>query len=770
MPASGPFRVGEWTAEPDLDRLARGDERVPLRPQVMRLLVYLAERAGDVVHSEDLMRDLWSGKIVSDATLYNCVAELRNVLDRDRESASAIQTVPKKGYRLKLPVSGIGEAEPPDSSEPGPQGALPAKPLYVPRWMWFGAVAATVAVSVVFFVGRDSTGPDHSQPAPIARSEPTRNSIAVLPFRNLSSDPDGEYLSDGVAIQILSALSRVDGLAVIASTSSFTFKSADASIRDIGNLLGARYVMDGAVFRSGDRVRITAQLVDANTGVNVWSESYDRTTGDLISIQDDIARAIMAELTDRLLDRPPRTVSEPVGFDAYDLYLVALEQRRNARTDDQVLAVAVLLDRVLEIEPDFVEALTLRAVVEIDLSDYPFGIRTYTREEALPRAKQWIDAAREQANDAPEVLYALALYHDAQDEVPTAESYYREAVQARPNYTDARVNLARTLLRELRFDEAMAQLKAATEYDPANAAPNFMLFNTYLMMHELAKAEATLDRLERLTPDDPAITWNRAKHLLFAGRLAESLRLIERYQASGIDEDLAEEFARGKLSVLLGLAEYDRVIDASGRLDRAKGLRIDALILDGRHREAVAAAERWLAEAPDSAWPADALLKSLFYAGRWSDYVSVFERNFDHASLFRDLVYLPVDSMALGPYQAVGHRRSEWFERVARGGVENAEEGGAAWGQADVYAARLLVLDGREDEAVSRLQRAVEKKFFSPWIPVDPLLAQLDHRQDYAALIETIERRVNEQRSELDLTPVELTKAVSTIQVPPGGS
>jgi TolB-like protein/DNA-binding winged helix-turn-helix (wHTH) protein/Tfp pilus assembly protein PilF len=769
MPASRPFKVGDWVVEPDLDRISRGGNRIPLRPQVMRLLVYLAEREGQVARSEDLMRDLWSGKIVSDATLYNCVAELRSVLDKGRDGESAIKTVPKKGYSLKLPVSDI---DTPESEAQGPvEEGRRAAPGFSRRYPWLVALGLAVAASAVLFVGSYSVSPEQGRAPGTADSNPSRDSVAVLPFKNLSSDPNDEYLSDGVATQILNALSRVDGLAVIASTSSFAFKGTDANIKEIGDLLGTMYVIEGSVFRSGDRLLITAQLVDTDTGFNVWSDKYDRGADDLIAIQEEIVRSVVAEWPGRLLNNAPvRTVRNPVGIDAYDLYLVALENRRNAMTGEQLLRVANLLDQVLQMEPDFVEALSLRAAIEIDLSDYGFGARVYTAAEALPRAKQWIDAAREQGGAAAEVLYALALYHDAQDEVPTAETLYSQALQLRPNYTEARVNLARTFLRESRFDEAIEELEGALQYDPANAAPNRMLFNQYLMMHRLPEAKAILDRQQRLDPYDPLITWNRAKYLLFAGRLAESLRLVESFLASEIEQDVREMFLRGRLHVLLALAENDRVLDESEQLTGAEAIRIKALILQGRQIDAVAAAERWLAEDPDSARPVDALLTSLFYAGLWTEYVTVFERHFHHVSFFRDLEYLPAGSMALGPYEAAGHRRYDMFESVAWEVLENGDKRGAAWAVLDVYAARLLVLAGREDEAITRLRLAVEKGYFSPWIPIDPVIGRLSAREDYIALLGDIEQRVNEQRAQLGLSGVKLTRAISSVQTPLEGN
>ena len=336
MDVTRPFRVGDWTAEPDLDRISRGDEQIHLRPQVMRLLVYLSERQGEVVYSEDLMKDLWSGKIVTDATIYNCVSELRSVLNGGSDGQDAIQTVPKKGYCLRLPVTGIAPPEPQQSME-----GHSRRRVYV-------AILAALAAAVVVF-SYVKWGPH----------EPLELSIAVLPFDNMSADPEQESFADGISEELLNLLAQIESLKVIARQSSFSFKGKGIDIATMAEQMGVRHIVEGSVRRSGDRVRITAQLIDAKDSRHLWSEAYDRdySAENLIEIQGDIARAITRRLratltgtNEQRLARVPTTNTE-----AYAAYLLGRERLKKGKVAELAGAVEQF-SLAIELDPQFAGA------------------------------------------------------------------------------------------------------------------------------------------------------------------------------------------------------------------------------------------------------------------------------------------------------------------------------------------------------------------------------------------------------------------------------
>src|SRR5580658_180223 len=224
----------------------------------MRLLVYLAGRAGQVVGVDDLLNEVWAGVIVTSDSVYQAVAALRRTVGDSSKDPKYIVTLPRRGYRLVAKVAPWSEAAVSSSSSPEP--TLPQQ---------------TVATTATHPIARDP---------PPARSK--RVSIAVLPFTDMSERKDQEYFGDGMAEEILDLLIKIPGLAVIGRTSSFQFKGKSEDLRVIGTKLNAAYVLEGSVRKSGDRVRVTAQLVDTRDGVHVWSEKYDRSVGDVLKLQD----------------------------------------------------------------------------------------------------------------------------------------------------------------------------------------------------------------------------------------------------------------------------------------------------------------------------------------------------------------------------------------------------------------------------------------------------------------------------------------------------
>jgi TolB-like protein/tetratricopeptide (TPR) repeat protein len=586
-------------------------------------------------------------------------------------------------------------------------------------------------------------------------------SIVVLPFQSRSPNSEDTYFADGVSEQILNALSTVEGLQVIARTTAFSFRDQDMSIAEIARLLGVSHVLEGSVWRVGDQLRITAQLVDAERGFNAWSNSYDQAAGDLFSVQDDITRSIVQELSIGQGTAPPLTVLMPdTGIDAYDLYLLAREKMRT-RTQESVDELVSLLDRALQASPEFVEALALRSMIEVDRSDWAFGSREFSLDEVLPRAKQWIDNARRLDPNAPEVLAALGLYWQAQYEHSTAQTYYRDALAARPNATSVRNRYASILLMNGRGRDAVQQLETALRYDPAHANANQTLFDQYILLNELEKAKVTLDRWEAVAVNQKTISFQRARWLRFAGRVAESLKLLEATVEGGTPSRAwcYQLYAE----VLLRLAEYQRVIDEAANCgDGGIAWSSRALTLQGKHDASVNEARGWQDNNPDGPWPVDALLRGLYYSGQWSSYVQTMERNYQHAKYFRDLKTMPVGSVAAGPYHEMGHERAKQL----MDGVHQFTEGSdTEYAEIDLFLSRVLVIEGRDDEAMERLQRAMEKKFYTPWIPIDPVLARLSAREDYRALVTEIEQQVNAERALLELPPVTLARGVAKVNV-----
>jgi TolB-like protein len=306
-----------------------------VEPQVFSLLVHLIENREHVVTREALIDAVWDGRIVSDATLSSRINAARRAVGDSGKVQAVIRTVPRRGFRFVAAVRVEDDFSGVDGRSRTPE------PL-----------------------------PDRNSDA--QRVDPVKPSVAVLPFRNLSSDAEQEYFADGITEDVITALARFRELAVIARHSTFEFRDQTPDTADIGRRLGARYIVSGSVRRSGAQIRISAQLVEAATGAHVWADRWDREIGDIFAVQDELTRTIAATLgvrvQDALLDRS--LLKDPADLDAYDCVLQA--RRYTALLDEAVHARARdLLERAIALDPGYAQAHALLA--NIYLAEHRFG-------------------------------------------------------------------------------------------------------------------------------------------------------------------------------------------------------------------------------------------------------------------------------------------------------------------------------------------------------------------------------------------------------------
>ena len=296
-PATTPLQIGDWCVNPVSGQLSRNDETLRLDVRAMRLLVCLAEHAGEVVSIDDLLDEVWAGISVTADSVYQAVASLRRVLGDDPRQPTYIATVPRLGYRMIAKVSWQIEATNPaggqsNSNFRGPSPAeIPATlaaPRLKPSWtLSIGmAICLTLAAAFLFRDRLDS--------AAIATP---KKSVAVLPFSDLTEGmKEGEF-ADGMTEELIDRLSKVSGFHVPGVRSSFYFQEKQIPIGDIARTLGVVYVVDGSVRKSGARVRVAARLVRADNGYVIWSETYDRPFGDILMVQDEIAGEVTKALS-----------------------------------------------------------------------------------------------------------------------------------------------------------------------------------------------------------------------------------------------------------------------------------------------------------------------------------------------------------------------------------------------------------------------------------------------------------------------------------------
>ncbi|MEA3182808.1 MAG: transcriptional activator of cad operon [Gammaproteobacteria bacterium] len=291
-PNAATLRIGAWRVDADSGQISRDGESVRVDARLMRLLLCLAERAGKVVTTDELLQEVWSGVVVTQDSVYQAVASLRRLLGDDPKKPTYIATVPRQGYRMVATVSpwaGTAPAKPttevvdPPPATPLPRGVDPPN-----RWPR-GRVGALLALGAALCL---------AQAASVGPPGPPHKSIAVLPFLDLTTESmDQEYFADGMTEELIDKLSRIPGLKVPSATAAFYFKGKQKTIANIAEELGVAYVVDGSLRKSGSTLRVAARLVRADNGFVVWSETYDRQSDDVLKVQDDVAEEVARALS-----------------------------------------------------------------------------------------------------------------------------------------------------------------------------------------------------------------------------------------------------------------------------------------------------------------------------------------------------------------------------------------------------------------------------------------------------------------------------------------
>src|SRR5499427_9316225 len=432
------FLFGDHTLDDDRRELRCGGDPVAVEPQVFDLLIYLVQNRDRVVTKNDLIDAVWGGRVVSDSTLTSRINAARRAIGDNGQQQKLIRTIARKGLRfvgdVRLQASG---AEPPSES---PQSGT-ALPL------------------------------------------PDRPAIAVLPFVNMSGEPEQEYFSDGISEDIITALSKLRWFFVIARNSSFTYKGKAVHLKQIGEELGVGYVVEGSVRKDGDRVRITAQLIDVATGSHIWAERYDRNLADVFAVQDEITEAIVAAIEPQLYAaenfRAQR--KSPDNMDAWDLVMRALSHYWRVTRQDNVVAQA-LLEKATAIDPNYGQALGLLAT-----------------SHTFCAHMGWADMATA---------------------MPIAERAALAAIRADSEDSWAHFALGNVYLFARRFDDSVAEMDLALRLNP-----NFSLAQGYcgVVLRYCGRWQEgymAAQRALRLSPRDPfsAVYNGIAAYAQFIGR------------------------------------------------------------------------------------------------------------------------------------------------------------------------------------------------------------------------------------------------------------
>jgi adenylate cyclase len=354
------------------------------------------------------------------------------------------------------------------------------------------------------------------------------NSIAVLPFANMSGDAANDYFSDGISEEILNVLAGVPELQVAARTSSFSFKGKAMEVPEIARSLKVRMILEGSVRQQGDTVRITAQLIDAESGFHRWSQTYDRKLQDIFAIQDEIAKAIGDEL--KVTVGGPAAGGNSTGtksVEAYDLYLRGMAAWHR-RLDKNLWEAIELFDQALALDPEFTQAYAGQALTYSVLPAYSERIAW---DDALARANDLALRALALDPNLPEPLAALAATSSTNRHGATAIALLHRAISLRPSFATAHHWLGVALLNSGRIDEAVATLEHAAQLDPRSPAIADNLAFTLLAADRSGEARAVCEQALSYATDYPACLQYVATVDLMAGKLDAARPLLERMAA-----------------------------------------------------------------------------------------------------------------------------------------------------------------------------------------------------------------------------------------------
>jgi adenylate cyclase len=378
-------------------------------------------------------------------------------------------------------------------------------------------------------------------------------SIVVLPFVNISSDPEQEYLGDGLAEELLNLLARVEGLRVISRTSAFSFKGKEITSAEIARQLNVSYVLEGSVRKSGDTLRITAQLIDARADAHVWSDTYDHATEKIFDIQDSVSAEVVGNLrTELALDLRKAERHDPV---AYALYLRADE----AETEE---ARRELLEQALEIEPDFVDA----------MAELAFSHGASSRQARYAENFEAANWHEERFRSLIDKVLALDPGHTSTNAVlawqafrmpdlPQAAAYSERALESEPTHFGALTTAGEVLTRLWRAEQAIPILRYASERDPVNSYHFINLGGAYLDAGQYASAEETLRVYQVMEPDDEGWPrWQLGLALLLQGKAGKALRHF--------DENFVDDNPLRFHGKTLALHDLGRPDDAAAELAR----------------------------------------------------------------------------------------------------------------------------------------------------------------------------------------------------------
>jgi TolB-like protein/DNA-binding winged helix-turn-helix (wHTH) protein/Flp pilus assembly protein TadD len=542
-------RFGIYEISFQSGELRKAGVKIKVQHQPLKLLEILLEHPGEIVAREELRSRIWPQESFGDfdQAVNVAIAKLRGALGDSAENPRYIETLPRRGYRFIAEVAIVDTAKPVTEVKDKP---TVAKRLRLPL-AWKIAGVALVLVLVVL-----TTWKLYSRRSPT----PEIRSLAVLPLESLSVDASQDYFADGMTDELITDLSQISALRVISRTSVMPYKRVRRPLGEIARELNVDAVLEGTVLRSGDRVRITAQLIQVPAERHLWAQSYEGDVRDALTLQSQVAHAVAEQIRINLNPREQAALKKkkPVDPEAYEAYLKG-RYFWNKRTANGLKTAVAYFEQAIEQNPTYASAYSGLADSYALLGDWQYA--AMTPKEAFPKAKAAAIKALELDSTLGEAHNSLAFLLDGFDwDLDAGGKEFRRAIELNPGYATAHHWYAWHLSLLGRFDEAIAEMRKAESLDPLSLIinadlaellvlahsydesiqqsrktiemdPNFALAHNqlaqaYLQKHMYDEAVAELQKAVQLSPDSPAFKANLARAYVASGKRTEAVKLL----------------------------------------------------------------------------------------------------------------------------------------------------------------------------------------------------------------------------------------------------
>jgi TolB-like protein/DNA-binding winged helix-turn-helix (wHTH) protein len=478
------FRIAAWLIHPRLNAVSSNGTTVHLEPKVMEVLVCLAQHAGEPVSKEQLLQAVWPNTFVTDDVLKRSISELRRVFEDDVRESRIIQTIPKRGYRLLVPVEAVSAERrlPPKLQDQ--ESATVGRNWRRRLALVLGAVAALLLTALaVLYVSRAERVLGKS-------ADPQIRSIAVLPLQNLSGDPGQEYLSDGMTDVLITDLAQIGSLRVISRTSSMQYKQTSKSLPEIGHELKVDGIVEGSIHRSGDRVRITAQLIHVPSDRHLWANTYEGDFRDVFALERNVTQDIARQVQARLMSNPSQPMQpRPTNPKALDAYLQGnyhLQRYGRGAGVEEMKKASDLFQQAIDADPKFAPAYFGLAYAHAALP------QVSPEDSAIARKAEETGLAVDP--NSPEAQTILADNKLRDLDWSGAEKEFRKALALNPNNAAVHDDFCELLSEMGRLDEALKECQRAQELDPNNDHLASILYKRGDYDHAIDLLQRSVDR------------------------------------------------------------------------------------------------------------------------------------------------------------------------------------------------------------------------------------------------------------------------------------